>query len=772
MTDASTPSSGAGSSMDNVGEQEPMQGSDPEFQGTVGVTYRDSKPWWPASRTPPKDAPNVVCIVLDDVGFSDLGCYGGEIATPRIDGLAAAGLRYSNFHVTAMCSPTRACLLTGRNAHAVGVGIIAEWSSGFPGYQGFVSRRAATVPEVLRDHGYGTYAIGKWHLTNIGNYGAAGPHDDWPLGRGFSRWYGFHGALTNQWNPEMCRDNRPIQLPRCDGYHLSEDLVDHAIGDVRDHVTSAPDRPFLLYLAFGACHWPHHVPKEYIRRYHGRYDGGWDEVRAARLEKQLRLGIVPAGTALSPLNPGVDAWKDVPHDVRRLSVRLQETYAAFVEHTDLQIGRLVDYLASIGRLDNTIIVLLSDNGASAEGGPTGAINLRKHMVYEAESPDVGLARLDEIGSERAFNHYPTGWAQASNTPLKWYKKDTHGGGIRAPLIIHWPRVITSGGGIRPQYHHVIDVAPTFYGLLGVHAPTQYEGVPQLPIHGTDMSYTFDQPTAPTRKQLQYFEILGDRAIWQHGWKAVVRHPKGTDFDADRWELYHLDQDFAEANDMAANHPDKLRQLVDLWWTEARAYGVLPLDDRDWERAAIRLAMNPRTHYQYYADMARTDRLSAPDITDRTYALIARFNAISTNTEGVIVAWGSRFGGIALYIKDHQAHYEYVYSETLRHAIRAALPQRTGRIEILVEFERCGKNAGHATLKIDGAVAGNVDIPKTWPTHGITAGLNCGRDGGSSVSDNYDPPFPFNGEDLDVTIELDSDGERDPKGRYNTALQEQ
>jgi arylsulfatase A-like enzyme len=755
-----------------MGEREPMRATDPEFQGTVGVTYRDSTPWWAPPRTAPRDAPNVVCIVLDDVGFSDLGCYGAEIATPQIDALAAAGLRYSNFHVTAMCSPTRACLLTGRNAHAVGVGIIAEWSSGFPGYQGFISRRAATVPEVLRDHGYGTYAIGKWHLTNIGNYGAAGPHDDWPLGRGFSRWYGFHGALTNQWNPELCRDNRPIQLSRRERYHLSEDLVDHAIGDVRDHVTAAPDRPFLLYLAFGACHWPHHVPDEYIRRYLGQYDGGWDEIRAARLTKQLRLGIVPAGTALSPLNPGVAAWNDLPHDVKRLCARLQETYAAFLEHTDAQIGRLVGYLASIGRLDNTIIVLLSDNGASAEGGPTGAINLRKHMVYEEESPEVGLARLDDIGSERTFNHYPTGWAQVSNTPLKWYKKDTHGGGIRAPLIIHWPRIITSGGGIRPQYHHVIDLAPTLYELLGVQAPTQFEGVAQLPMHGTGMSYTFDQPAAPTRKQLQYFEILGDRAIWQQGWKAVARHPKGADFQADRWELYHLDQDFAESNDVAQSNPDKLRQLVDLWWAEAAAYSVLPLDDRDWERAALRLAMNPRTRYQYYADMARTDRLSAPDITDRSYAVIARFNAASADTEGVIVAWGSRFGGFALYLEDHAVRYEYVYSEAVRYAIRAPLPQRTGRVEIRVEFARSGRNAGCATLRIDDAIAGTVDIPKTWPTHGITAGLNCGQDGGSSVGADYDAPFRFTGEDLQVTIELESDGERDPKGRYNAALQEQ
>ena len=743
-----------------------------DFEGVINATYRDSKAWWPEPTSSPDGAPDVVCIVLDDVGFSDLGCYGSEIATPRIDRLAAGGLRYSNFHVTAMCSPTRACLLTGRNAHAVGVGIIAEWSSGFPGYQGNITHKAATIPEVLRDHGYGTYAVGKWHLTSIGDYGAAGSHKDWPLGRGFNRWYGFHGALADQWNPELCQDNRPIHLAKRDGYHLSEDLVDHAIGDVRDHIGAAPDSPFFTYLAFGACHWPHHVPREYIERYRGRYDIGWDEIRNARLQKQLRLGIVPTGTRLSDRNPGVDAWKDLPRETQRLCARLQETYAAFLEHTDAQIGRLIDYLESAGRLDNTVILLLSDNGASAEGGPTGAINLRKHMVYEAEPPEVGLAHLDDIGSEFAFNHYPTGWAQVSNTPLKWYKKDTHGGGIRAPLIVHWPRKIAAAGAIRSQYHHVIDLAPTLYDLLGISVPTQYQGLPQLPIHGVGMSYTFDQANVPTRRQTQYFEILGDRAVWHQGWKAVARHPKGSDFDSDRWELYHLDEDFSELNDLATVHPEKLRKLVDLWWVEAGKYGVLPLDDRDWERAADRLAMNPKTRYEYSAGMARIDRLSAPDITDRSYRIIACFDNGPTSCEGVILAWGSRFAGFSLYVRDNRINYEYIYSEAVRHAMQAPLPTSAGRLEIELEFNRTARNSGRAVLKVAGREVGSIEVPKTWPTHGTTAGLNCGQDMGCPVSRNYQAPFRFTGMNLDVVIELDSDGTRDPEGRYQSALKEQ
>ncbi len=749
-----------------------MPRGDDAFDGLIGATYKTSKPSWPEPVAPPRGAPNVVMIVLDDVGFSDLGCYGSEIPTPHMDALAAGGLRYSNFHVTAMCSPTRACLLTGRNAHAVGVGIIAEWSSGFPGYQGKITRRAATIPEILGDHAYGTYAVGKWHLTNIADYGSAGPHDDWPIGRGFSRWYGFHGALADQWNPELCQDNRPIRLLPDRNYHLSTDLVDHTIRDIRDHVTTAPQRPYFMFLAFGACHWPHHVPREYIERNRGRYDIGWDAVREQRLAKQIALGVVPQGSPLAPRNPGVEAWGDIAPDVRRLMVRLQETYAAFLEHTDAEIGRLVEFLEAIGQLDNTLIVLMSDNGASAEGGPTGAINLRKHMVYEEEPPSVGLKYLDEIGSEQSFNHYPTGWAQVSNTPLKWYKKDTHGGGIRAPLIVRWPKLISDAGSLRTQYHHVSDIAPTLYEVLGIEAPQAYRGAPQIPIHGTSLAYTFGDREAPTRKQTQHFEILGDRAIWHQGWKAVSRHVKGTDFDADRWELYHLDQDFAEIDDRAAAEPDRLRALVDLWWVEAGKYGVLPLDDRDWERAAARLRMKTTTRYEYLGDMERVDRLSSPDISDRGYSITAEFEPTTATTEGVILAWGSRFAGFVLYIADGELRYEYVYSESVKHTARAPFRPGPGKATVRLDFQRTGKNAGRVQLMIGDAPVASVEIPKTWPTHGTTAGLNCGLDAGSPISDAYVRPFPLMAKNLRVTVNLDAAGGSAPGAAYQTVLREQ
>ena len=724
------------------------------FEGRIGRTWRDSEPWWPVPATPTAGAPNVVMIVLDDVGFADLGCYGSEIATPRVDSLAAEGLRYSNFHVTSMCSPTRACLLTGRNAHAVGVGIIAEWSGGFPGYEGRITRRAVTLPEILRDNDYATYASGKWHLTNVADYGAAGPHDDWPLGRGFMRWYGFHGALMDHWQPELYEDNSPLHFTPPEGYHLSTDLVDRAMDYVRDHVTATQGRrPFHLYLAFGACHWPHHVPAEFIERYRGRYDVGWDVIREQRLARQKAIGIVPEDTRLAPRNQGVDAWEALPADMRSVATRLQETYAAFLEHTDHEIGRLVDYLAAVGRLEDTAIVLLSDNGASAEGGPTGAMSMRKHYAYEPETPAIGAAQRERIGGRRSYSHYPWGWAQVSNTPLKWYKKDTHGGGIRAPLIVHWPQRIGRPGAIRSQYHHVIDVMPTLLDLLGLSAPESYRGVKQLPVHGISLAYTFDQPDAPTRKEIQYFELLGDRALWHHGWKAVARHEKGEDFDADRWELYHLDKDFSETEDLAAAHPGKLKELIDLWWGEAEKYGVLPLDDRDLERGQAGLKARSLSRYEYLPGMARIDRMNAPDITDRSWRALIDVEG-DEDTEGVILAWGSRFGGLVTYVQNGLLTFEYVYAEFASQVLRALMP--VGRARIALEFGRAAERQGRASLAIDGREVASVDIAKTWTTYGTTAGLTCGL-AGVPVSEAFAPPFPFTGTIHRLVLELDGKG---------------
>jgi arylsulfatase len=704
--------------------------------------------------------PNVLFIVLDDVGFSDLGCYGSEIPTPRIDQLAEQGLRYNNFHVTAMCSPTRACLLTGRNAHSVGVGIIAEWANGQPGYDGRIYPSAGTLPEVLRGQGYNTMAVGKWHLAGTEEYGAAGPFSNWPLGKGFNRWYGFHGALADQYYPELYVDNHPIHLDPPKGYHLSEDLVDQSLAMIRDHETSAPSSPFMMYVAFGACHWPHQAPAEYIDRFKGKYDQGWDVVRRQRLQRQIELGIVPPDTELAPLNEDVKPWEEVQKDdaVVTLSTRLQEAYAGFMVHTDDQIGRLIDGLKAMNLLDDTIVVLLSDNGASPEGGPTGAINLRKHMVYELDDPQQAVKHLDKIGSAHAFNHYPTGWAQVSNTPLKWYKKDTHGGGVRAPLIVRWPRGIQARGEIREQFHHVIDVAPTVYELLGVTPPATLAGVEQQPLHGTSMAYSFDQAKAPTQRTKQYFELLGDRALWQDGWKVVTRHRKGTPMESDVWELYHLDKDFSEARNLAQAEPTRLREMVDGWFKEAEKYSVLPLDDREWERAAERIREGSRAEYVYRPNMARIDRLMAPDVTGKDFRIDAELVKADTPLDGVLFAWGSRLGGLVLYAGQGRFTLEYVFSQDERTVISVDDTLKTGRVVVSAIFKHNGGGGLDVGLSGTGLEKANGQSAKAWPTHGMTAGISCGHDAGHPVSDDYAAPYPFTGAALSrVTLTVRQDG---------------
>ena len=741
------------------------------FRGEIGRTYRSSEPDWRRPPGIPKTAPNIVLILLDDVGFSDLGCYGSEIDTPAIDALARGGIKYRNFHVTAMCSPTRASLLSGRNSHATGVGIIAEWSNGYPGYEGRMTHQAAILPEVLGQHGYASHAVGKWHLTNMEHYSAAGPHHDWPCGRGFDTWYGFHGALADHWNPELYQDNHPINVTAKDGYHLSEDLVDKAMERIRDHTVSAPDRPFLLYLGFGACHWPHHVARRYIEKYDGVYDEGWDAIRRKRFEKQKALGIIPEDAELAPRNPGVDAWDDVDLEARRLAVRLQQAYAGFLDHTDEQIERLIAYLEEMGLRDDTFVVLLSDNGASPEGGKTGALNLRKHMVYELEGPEVGLGAFDKLGSEHAYNHYPTGWAQVSNTPLKWYKKDAHEGGIRAPLIFNWPGKLGAEDALRTQYHHVTDIAATIYDILGVTPPATYKGLPQINLHGAPMTYSFTDPDAPTMREVQHYEILGDRAIWHKGLKAVARHVKGNEFDSDVWELYDTDTDFSETRDLAGERPEELRRMIDLWWSEAERYGVLPLDDREWERAAERMRMNPRTRYVFHQDMARIDRLLAPDVTGRDFGITVDLAEATRADHGSLLAWGSRFGGLSLHFEDGRFRAIYRYSESEPFPFELQLPE--GPIEsVAFVFTRDGNGAGGtARLFCNGEEFSSGPITKTWPTHGLTAGLTCGVDAGAPIVDDRPNGFRFSGRIRRVTLNT-SDGTQDDGPLLATLLAEE
>ena len=716
------------------------------FDGVIARTQAESEPWWPVPPHPGETAPDVVVILLDDTGFSHFGCYGSDLTTPTIDALAAGGLRYSNFHVTPLCSPTRAALLTGRNHHTVGMRAISNFDSGYPHMRGAITDHATTMAEVLRDDGYATFAVGKWHLCAMENASAAGPYDQWPCQRGFDRFYGFLEGETDQFSPDLVYDNHRIEPPASpeDGYHLSEDLVDHAIAFIHDSVSIRPDRPFFTYLAFGAMHAPHQAPPEYLAKYRGRFDEGWDVARARWFARQIELGLLPPDTELAPRNPGVEPWDSLPENQRRLAARLQEAFAAFLEHTDAQIGRLVDDLERLGRLDNTLLLVLSDNGASQEGGPFGILHEMKYFNMLVETPDEAVERLDDIGGPHSHANYPWGWAQAGNTPFKWYKQNTHEGGVHVPLIVHWPAGVTDAGAVRDQFHHVNDVAPTVYDLLGITAPDVYRGRTQLPVSGQSMRYTFDDPDAPTTKRAQYYEMFGHRAIVADGWKAVTRHTAGTPFDEDTWELYHYDVDRSECHDLAAEHPEKLAELVALWWEEAEDQGVLPLDDRSIELFFTRYrdrSVHPTDRrYTYYPPMAPLPAQVAPGMGGKGFDLAATIDR-PAGAGGVLFATGTENSGLSVFVQGDRLVFDYNCFND-HHVVESGVEVPVGTSVVGVRFRREGAGAT-AVLYVDGVACGDLALP--FAMHIISSvGPSVGYDHGSPVSERYSGHFPFEG----------------------------
>ncbi|MGA2836937.1 MAG: arylsulfatase [Acidimicrobiales bacterium] len=716
------------------------------FDGVIARTQAESTPSWPVPPHPGDGAPDVVVILLDDTGFSHLGCYGSGLSTPHIDALAARGLRYSNFHVTPLCSPTRAALLTGRNHHTVGMRAISNFDSGYPHMRGHITNHATTMAEVLRDEGYATFAVGKWHLCGMENASAAGPYDQWPCQRGFDRFYGFLEGETDQFSPDLVYDNHSIEPPASpeEGYHLSEDLVDHAIGFIHDSVSIRPDRPFFAYLAFGAMHAPHQAPAEYLEKYRGAFDDGWDVARERWFARQIDMGLLPPDTELAPRNPGVEPWDSLPVNQQRLAARLQEAFAAFLEHTDAQIGRLVADLDALGRLDNTVIVLLSDNGASQEGGPFGVMHEMKYFNMMVETPDEAVQRIDDIGGPHSHSNYPWGWAQAGNTPFKWYKQNTHEGGVHVPLIVHWPGRIADAGGVRDQFHHVNDIVPTVYDILGITAPDVYRGYEQLPVSGTSMRYTFDSPTAPTTKLRQYYEMFGHRAIIADGWKAVTRHAPGSPFDDDTWELYHYDADRSECNDLAAAMPDKLAALVDQWWEEAEDQGVLPLDDRSIELFSTRYrdrSVHPLDRrYTYYPPLAPLPAQVAPAMGGRGFDMAATVDRPS-GAQGVLFATGTQNSGLSFFVRDDRLVFDYNCFDD-HHVLESTVAVPEGPSVLAVHFRRQGP-AGSATLSIDGVPCGEMTVPFAM-TIISSVGPSIGYDHGSTVSNLYSGRFPFEG----------------------------
>ena len=606
---------------------------DPEFKGKVGKTFADSKEDFPQPLRAPKGAPNVVVILLDDLGFGQPGTFGGSIPTPNLDKLASKGLRYNRFHTTGICSPTRAALLTGRNHHQVATGTITELSTGYEGYHSIWPRSTASVARVLKENGYSTAAWGKWHNTPDWETSPIGPFQHWPGGLGFEYWYGFHGGETSQWEPQLFRNEIPVEAAKRpeQGYHLTEDLVDDAIGWINRQKSIAPDKPFFTYFATGAVHAPLHVPKEWIKKFDGKFDQGWDKVREETLERQKKLGVVPAETKLTPRPKEIEAWDSLSPDAKKLYARHQEIFAGFVAHTDHHVGRLLDAIAALPDADNTLIIYVAgDNGPSAEGSVTGTIN---NMMTQNGVPDTVKAqfeKLDEIGGPLHENHYPVGWSWAGSSPFQWMKRvPSHFGGTRNGLVVSWPNKIKDKGGLRTQFHHVIDIVPTIYQAAGINTPKEVDGIAQVAIAGVDMSYSFNEAKAPGTRTTQYFETGGHRAIYQDGWVAASFHgvpwalTGSIGFENNPWSLYNVEEDFSQAIDLAAKHPEKLTALKALFDKEAEKYKVYPLDDRFVERG-----INPnrpsvvagRTKFTYSAGTTRIPEGSAPPIYQRSHKI--------------------------------------------------------------------------------------------------------------------------------------------------------
>lgn len=735
----------------------------------------------------------MLLIVWDDVGMATWDTFGGLVEMPTLNRIAELGLRYTNWHTTALCSPTRACLLTGRNCHLNGMAVIEEATSGYPGKNGHIPFENGLLSEMLLEHGYNTYCVGKWHLCPAEEMNAGASKRNWPAGRGFERYYGFLGGETNQWYPDIVYDNHHTEQPYtpADGYHLSKDLVDRSIGFIRDSKQIAPEKPFFLYLAFGAGHAPHHVWKEWADKYQGRFDMGYEQYREFVLDRMKKLGILPENTDLPPLNPiGTDIpdldltkpWDSLAEDEKRLFRRMAEVFAGYCSYTDHELGRLIDYLEESGEISNTLIVVVSDNGASGEGGPDGLVN--ENLFFNGMPGDLrqNLLLIDELGSPKTYNHYPNGWAMAFNTPFKMWKRYSYNGGICDPLIIAWPVGIPARGEIRHQYHHAIDILPTVLDCCDIKPPGTLHGHTQAPIQGVSMRYTFDRADASTTRETQYYEMLGTRGIWHKGWKAVTRHPPISgrgNFDQDVWELYHTDQDRSEAHDLADRYPERLQELISLWWVEAGRNDVLPLDDR----TIVEILADPRPGiarqrgtYVYYPGCSPVPEHVEVSIRNRSFAIFADLAIESRDAGGVIVASGSRFGGYTLFIQDGRLHYEYNFVGQQVFKFASDLDVPVGHSTLGVAFTKLredpeGVADGVLKMYIDDNLVAEGPL-KTQPgPFGLAGtGLLVGRDGLQGVTDDYPAPFPFkggtiHGVTIDVAGEPRTDMEKEAKALF-------
>jgi arylsulfatase A-like enzyme len=727
------------------------------FHGTIGTTYADSTPDVPFAVRAPEGAPNVLVVLLDDEGYGQSSTFGGLIPTPTIDRLAASGLRYTRFHVTALCSPTRAALLTGRNHHAVGMGTITNWSTDYPGYNSAIPKSAALVSEVLRENGYATAAFGKWHLIPERECTLSGPFDHWPTHQGFDYYYGFLNGETNQWYPELTLGTQPVEMiappGRQSDYTLNEDLANKAIAWIKAEKSLAPDRPFFMYYAPGASHAPLQAPKAWIDKFKGQFDMGWDRYREIVLEQQKKLGVVPQDTKLTPRPAAIPAWDSLTPEQKKVAARLMEVYAGFTAQNDHELGRVLDAIADTGQLDNTMIIYIAgDNGASLEGGLRGTANMMAQANGIEDNTAESLARLDELGGPHTTPHYPVGWAWAGNAPFQWGKRiASHLGGTRDPMVVYWPKRIKDAGGVRTQFEDVTDVAPTILDAAGLPEPVEVNGVKQQRVDGVSMVSTFASANAPATRTRQYFEMMGNRAIYSDGWMASARSGilpwiYGTAPESmmqQPWELYNLATDYSEADNLATQNPDKLKELQVLFDTEAKRNQVYPLDPR----MGGRQARPAGTHFSYFAGTGHLYVSLTPAYENHSHTIAAYVDIPAGGADGVLIADGGESGGFSLFLKDGKPTYTYNYFGRRITTIAAPSALPPGPVKILLRFayDRGGPGKGAmATLLVNDQSVGEARIPETVPmAFSFDDTFDVGEDSASPVGD-YQGPFPFTG----------------------------
>jgi arylsulfatase len=732
--------------------------NDVEYKGKIGKTLKETEQWWPNRQKYHDGAPNVVWILIDDAGFGASSAFGGLIQTPILDSLANNGLRYTNFHTTAICSPTRAALITGRNSHSVHMGLFPQTAIGTPGYDGYMPFDKATAAEILRENGYNTYAVGKWHLTPAADETQLGPFDRWPTGRGFDHFFGFLNGSTDQYHPQLWEDTRKIES-EYNGKLLTTRLADKAIDYITEQKSLDPKKPFFLYLTPGATHTPHHTTPEWIAKYKGKFDKGWDAYREEVLARQIKLGVVPAGTKLPPSNPGVKKWNNLKPEEQKLYARFAEVYAGFLSQTDYEIGRIVNRLKELGQLDNTLIfVSIGDNGASKEGTFVGiASTVNNPDLTEDQRLKKNIEQIDKLGSEYSMPNYPLGWAQAANTPFKYWKQDANSeGGTHNPLIVFWPKGIKDKGGIRNQYSHVIDVLPTTIDLVGAKVPESINGYKQAPIEGNSFAASINDAKSQSLHKIQHYEIMGSRAIYNDGWKAGTLHVKGRDFDKDKWELYKVDEDFNELNNLAEKNPEKLKELQKLFEDQAWKFNIFPLKDE------LTPSISPNNfdsikQVVLYPGISQIIDGAGPWLTRRSFTVTANVE-LDAKSEGVLFSSGGRFSGISFFLKNGKLQFVYNLGNGEKYQVSSEkniVLKGPGQLTVDLKVESNKPNApAEVILSVNSLKVGEGHIAKTIAGRiNSSEGIEIGKDPVTPVDESYKSPFAFTGKLQNVVIDL-------------------